>query len=67
MLRRTFVSISLAVLFIFIASSAGAKMSAEEIARLGKDLTPAGGEMAGNKDGTHPGLGRRHYIAARRL
>ncbi len=54
MLRRTFVSISLAVLFIFIASSAGAKMSAEEIARLGKDLTPSGGEMAGNKDGTIP-------------
>jgi hypothetical protein len=54
MLRRTFVSISLAVLFILIASSAGAKMSAEEIARLGKDLTPSGGEMAGNKDGTIP-------------
>jgi hypothetical protein len=54
MLRRTFVSISLAVLFIFIASSAGAKMSAEEIARLGKDLTPVGAEMAGNKDGTIP-------------
>ncbi|MBC2717176.1 MAG: DUF1329 domain-containing protein [Desulfobacteraceae bacterium] len=54
MLRRTLVSISLAILFVFIAASAGAKMTAEEIARLGKDLTPLGGEMAGNKDGTIP-------------
>lgn len=54
MLRRTLVSISLAVLFVFIASSVGAKMTAEEIARLGKDLTPMGGEMAGNQDGTIP-------------
>lgn len=54
MLKRTLVSISLAVMFVFIASSAGAKLTAEEIARLGNDLTPLGGEMAGNKDGTIP-------------
>ncbi len=54
MLKKRFVSISLALLFVFVASSAGAKMSAEEIARLGKDLTPLGAEMAGNKDGTIP-------------
>jgi hypothetical protein len=54
MLKRTFVSISLAILFVFMASSAGAKITAEQIARLGNDLTPLGGEMAGNKDGTIP-------------
>ena len=31
-----------------------AAISAEEAARLGKDLTPLGGEMAGNADGTIP-------------
>ena len=34
--------------------SAVAKVSAEEAARLGKDLTPVGAEKAGNKDGTIP-------------
>ena len=54
MLKKIFVSICLAVLCIFIASPAGAELTAEEIARLGKDLTPMGAEMAGNKDGTIP-------------
>lgn len=31
-----------------------AKVSADEAARLGKDLTPVGAERAGNKDGTIP-------------
>ena len=54
MLKRSLVSICLALLFVFIASPAGAKITSEEIARLGKDLTPSGGEMAGNKAGTIP-------------
>ena len=36
------------------ASGVQAKISAEEAARLGKDLTPMGGEMAGNAAGTIP-------------
>lgn len=35
-------------------SSVLAKVSPEEAARLGKDLTPMGSERAGNKDGTIP-------------
>jgi len=37
----------------FVASAA-AKVSPEEAARLGKDLTPLGAEMAGNADGIIP-------------
>ena len=33
---------------------AQAELSADQIARLGKDLTPLGGEMAGNADGSIP-------------
>ncbi len=33
---------------------AQAELSADQVARLGKDLTPVGGEMAGNADGTIP-------------
>lgn len=54
MLKKTLVHITLVVLFAFVASSAGAKISSEQIARLGKDLTPLGGEMAGNAAGTIP-------------
>ena len=36
------------------AGYAGAKVSEEEAARLGKDLTPFGAEVAGNADGTIP-------------
>ncbi|MBL0285170.1 MAG: DUF1329 domain-containing protein [Zoogloea sp.] len=34
--------------------AANAEMNAEELARLGKDLTPVGAEKAGNKDGSIP-------------
>ncbi len=54
MLKKTLVCISLAMLLAFGVTSVGAKITSEEIARLGKDLTPLGGEMAGNKDGTIP-------------
>lgn len=43
-----------AVILICSATTAWAKLSADEIARLGKDLTPVGAEMAGNADGTIP-------------
>jgi len=45
---------SAAALLIGIAAPASAKLSDAEIARLGADLTPVGGEKAGNKDGTIP-------------
>ncbi len=54
MLKKKLLCISLAMLLAVVASSAGAKMSPEEIARLDKDLTPMGGERAGNADGTIP-------------
>ncbi|MDY0046134.1 MAG: DUF1329 domain-containing protein [Thauera propionica] len=37
-----------------LAPAAQAEMTPDEIARLGKDLTPNGAEMAGNADGTIP-------------
>ena len=36
------------------ALPAMAAVSADEAARIGKDLTPLGGEKAGNKEGTIP-------------
>ncbi len=44
-----------ALLFAALVSGGvQAKVSEEEAARLGKDLTPLGGEVAGNEDGTIP-------------
>lgn len=37
-----------------LASPAWAALSEDQVARLGKDLTPLGGEMAGNEQGTIP-------------
>jgi hypothetical protein len=37
-----------------LVANAAAKVSAEDAARLGKDLTPLGAEMAGNADGSIP-------------
>ena len=42
------------VLGCVLASPATAEISAEEVARLGDDLTPLGGERAGNAEGTIP-------------
>ena len=42
------------ILGCVLASPATAGISADEIARLGADLTPLGGERAGNADGTIP-------------
>ncbi len=55
MRRKTTLTIAAALLVLLSASGiAFAKVTAEEAARLGKDLTPLGGEKAGNKDGTIP-------------
>ncbi|WP_440055986.1 DUF1329 domain-containing protein [Pseudoalteromonas sp. T1lg65] len=42
------------IITMLSASSALAKMSADEVSRLGKDLTPIGAEKAANKDGSIP-------------
>ena len=39
---------------LLLASQGFAAVSADQADRLGKDLTPMGGEMAGNADGTIP-------------
>lgn len=43
-----------ALLCLAVGGSALADMSAEQAARLGKDLTPVGAERAGNRDGSIP-------------
>lgn len=43
-----------AVCFGLATSAANAKVSPEEVAKLGASLTPMGSEMAGNADGTIP-------------
>jgi hypothetical protein len=45
---------AIALALVASATCAFAGASAEDIARLGKDLTPVGAERAGNKDGTIP-------------
>ena len=51
MLRKSLAALSTSLL---VATSALAAVSPEEAARLGKDLTPLGAEMAGNADGSIP-------------
>lgn len=46
--------IATALCGMFLSSAAMAKMSAEEVARLGQDLTPFGAEKAANADGSIP-------------
>jgi len=50
MIRKTLLAAVLAVL----SASAGAAVSGQEAAQLGKTLTPVGAEKSGNKDGTIP-------------
>lgn len=54
MVKKLLVCFCLSLMIAVSAGVSTAKMSPAEIARLGKDLTPLGGEMAGNKDGTIP-------------
>src|ERR1700687_5840447 len=48
------VKITLIAVALGVMGSANAAVTPEEAARLGKDLTPWGAEMAGNKEGTIP-------------
>lgn len=43
-----------AAILLTLSAQVQAKISADEAARLGTDLTPLGGEMAGNADGSIP-------------
>lgn len=54
MLINAFVTISTVLLLICGSATSWAMLSSDEIARLGKDLTPVGAEAAGNADGTIP-------------
>jgi hypothetical protein len=47
-------AVAAAVGFVGAAAPAYAKLSADEVARLGADLTPVGAEKGANKDGTIP-------------
>ena len=53
-MKTIILRISVAMLFTFIATNASAAVSADEIARLGKDLTPLGAERGGNAEGSIP-------------
>jgi hypothetical protein len=55
LLRKNILTLGLlSALGLCVATSAIAKVSAEEAARLDKDLTPVGAEKAGNAEGTIP-------------
>ena len=54
MLKKISVILGGICLLVCISGAGWAKITPDEIARLGKDLTPMGAEMAGNKDGTIP-------------
>lgn len=54
MRRKLFVLAGTALIVCLVAGSAWAKITPEEIARLGKDLTPMGAVQAGNADGSIP-------------
>ena len=53
MVKATIIILTTVFLF-FINVSINAEISADQIARLGADLTPLGGEKAGNTDGSIP-------------
>lgn len=53
-MKKTLKSVFTAAIAISIAQASYAKVSPSEAAKLGKELTPMGSEMAGNADGTIP-------------
>ena len=53
--------------FVAVGAAFAAGISSQDVARLGKELTPFGGEKAGQRRRLDPGLGRRHREAAGRL
>jgi hypothetical protein len=54
MVKKLLVCFCLSLMLVLRAGVLPAKITPAEIARLGKELTPLGGEMAGNKEGTIP-------------
>jgi hypothetical protein len=55
MTRQILASLACVAVVLTVGSGAlNAQLTADEAARLGKDLTPLGAEMAGNSDGTIP-------------
>ncbi len=54
MCLKSSITIGATLLLVGISSLCWAQLSAEEVGRLGKDLTPLGAEMAGNASGTIP-------------
>ncbi len=54
MSRKLIIVLAFAFIHAGVAGDAHAEISAEQIARLSADLTPFGGERAGNADGTIP-------------
>jgi hypothetical protein len=54
MLKKSLITFGAALLLTGVAAMSWAKLTPDEIARLGKDLTPLGAEKAGNADGTIP-------------
>lgn len=54
MLKKTIITIGAALLLTGVSTVGWGKLTPEEISRLGRDLTPLGGEMAGNAEGTIP-------------
>ncbi len=54
MYLKSSITICATLLLVGISSLCWAQLSAEEVSRLGKDLTPLGAEMAGNASGTIP-------------
>lgn len=54
MRKESIVAMGAMLLLLGTASPGAAKLTPEEISRLGQDLTPLGGEMAGNANGTIP-------------
>lgn len=51
---KTLAAVSALAVSVSLSPAALAELSASEVARLGKDLTPTGGEKAGNADGSIP-------------
>ena len=54
MLKRALVPVAATLALCALAAESQAEISAQEAARLGADLTPLGGEKAGNSAGTIP-------------
>jgi hypothetical protein len=54
MLKKSIIAMGALLLLVGTANTGWAKLTPEEIARLGQDLTPLGGEMTGNASGTIP-------------